>query len=141
MTAIDLNTPERGNLIKQMHLFVTPKPLARPRIKSMGGTSQTYTPMENQAEMMSNMCYYKPLYLRIPVIIDQYFVFPQFRNDPFPTSNKFGDVDNLAKAVNDNLVRTEIISDDRLVVGGEQFKMFGAEPMCVILIWEACVPA
>lgn len=97
--------------------------------------------MVNQAEMMIEMCRYEALELSIPVIVDHYFYFVRFKQDLFPTSNKFGDLDNLVKAANDNLVRADILRDDKWIVGGEAFKSIGDEPMTVILIWEACVNA
>lgn len=77
-----------------------------------------------------------------PMIIDMVFAFSRgpygtskFKGD-YPVDKRFGDEDNLRKAVNDGLVEKAIIKDDALVVGGHSYKIFDENDYVKIKIWK-----
>jgi len=133
----DINgIPERCNLIDELNLYCIVQPLERPRI---GKGGQFYTPRDNQLNLYREVNYYartKSKLIDFPVIVDCFFFF-KFKTSEkkFPTDNAYGDTDNLVKAIYDALspsskvlknstIERKIISDDRLIIGGENFKLF-----------------
>jgi len=134
-----VNIPERGKIIEEMNLFCIPTPLERPRL---GKGGRFYTPRDNQRYLYKEVNYYaksRTIPINVPTIVDCFFYFKFIgRTVQFPTSKKFGDVDNLTKAVYDSvsastnviksgLVVHKIIKDDSLIIGGESYKLFDKE--------------
>ena len=74
----------------------------------------------------------------IPIIVDHYYYFIGDKTK-FPTSNRIGDEDNLRKAINDALQHKSIriIRDDKMIVGGEQYKLYSDGDHVIIQIWSA----
>ena len=144
--------PRRGELLEELNLFCRIEPLKRPR-------NNYHTPRDNQLSLYNQINYYIPngRYKTIdkPVIIDifTFYSIPKARDKEFPTAQGYGDHDNLVKAVNDalaphskiigKLVAGKILQDDRLIVGGENFKLFdqydedgNSENYCVVKIYK-----
>ena len=132
--------PKRGKNLLRIELYCKAEQLQRPRLSPPGGV---YQPKENQRALLSELSAYTPILggspIDQPVIVDMMFVFgriPRKDQREFPTDKKYGDEDNLRKGVNDGLVATNILTDDRLVIGGETFKVFGKEDHVTIKIWS-----
>ena len=129
--------PSRGKLIEELNLYCTVKPLERPR---KGRDGHFYTPRTNQLELYKQVSWYIPKLPKIyktitcPVIVD-HFIFFSFQDEMYPVAKKYGDKDNLEKALNDALsphsylidkgmMKGKILQDDSLIIGGECFKLF-----------------
>ena len=122
-------------------------PLKRPRL----GRTGIYSPTENQTELIMELRelldFTSPV--RQPLVIDLYICFKKIRpikpysqgtSPIYPVAQKYGDEDNLRKAVMDALVKAEVIADDRFVVGGETYKIFDKEDWFYLAIYEAGDP-
>ncbi len=131
----ELTVPMRDSLLATIPVFCAVAPLMRPRMR--WAVKGVYQPLENQKEFRDALMAYTPLAIAEPVIIDTYISVKAAKSCKlkYPTGRLHGDEDNLRKAINDNLVDRQIITDDKLVLGGENFKFFGPEEMCLILIW------
>lgn len=97
-----------------------------------------YQPLDNQQELRQALTAYDSTAIAEPVIIDTYINLERAKSCKlaFPTGRLHGDEDNLRKAINDALVDRQIVTDDRLILGGLNFKMFGPENQCLIVIWS-----
>ena len=73
--------------------------------------------------------------LNAPVIVDCYIYYKREGKETHPVQKRYGDEDNLRKALNDALVRFDIISDDKLVVGGETYKTFSDDDCAYVFVW------
>lgn len=73
-----------------------------------------------------------------PVIIDTYINLKRAKSSKldYPIGKNHGDEDNLRKAICDALVAKEILVDDSLILGGQNYKLFGPEDLCLIQIWS-----
>ena len=126
----------REELIGEIMIFCTVKPLQRPRINTR--TYQIYQPKENQKELFYELKLYKrdePV--ERPITIDTLICFKSDGKSGWPTQKHYGDEDNLRKAINDALQSCGVISDDKYVIGGENVKCFAEDNYCHIKIWEA----
>jgi len=122
----------RGNLLAKFSLFCRSYPLARPRLNKC---KQVYQPLSNQQEVISELERYDKIKIDRPMFIDVSFYFTKKGNEDYPTSPFFGDVDNHVKALLDNLQRTQIISNDRLVVEIHAIKKWSSEDYIEIEIY------
>lgn len=129
----------RGTLLSTLVLMCAIRPLNRPRIKVYGyNKANVYQPKTNQAELKRELLKYMPMHIDIPVIVDTKIIFERKKNkDKWPIAPRYGDEDNLRKAINDALVDHGTIVDDRLVVGGSNMKVFSDHDMCVVEIYCA----
>lgn len=135
--------PTRKRILLNLVLFCKGEPLKRPRF---GNGNHVYQPKDNQKNLLVELDAYAPLLgamsIDEPIIIDMTFTFdrgnPRYKNfkGDYPTNPCFGDEDNLRKAVNDALVTKKIITDDRYVIGGETYKIFGNDDSIRIKIWS-----
>lgn len=133
-SSFDLELPERGDLLAEIPIFTKITPWERPRV---GKAGNVYQPKTKQAEILRELELYDPLKIDVPVIIDSYIFFQRpGREDLFPIQRRFGDEDNLRKTINDCLVLMGILSDDSLVVGGENYKVFSTEDFAFVKIFE-----
>lgn len=127
-------------------LFCKGQPLKRPRLSSNNGV---YQPKDNQQEILEALWVYTPILdgspIDGPIIVDMTFVFSRnahkfaphgAKRADYPTDKKFGDEDNLRKAINDGLVTTKIITDDRFIIGGSTYKVFGEDDEILIKIYR-----
>lgn len=132
----ELIIPKREHLMAKLPIYCAILPLARPRMR--WHVKGVYQPLENQKEFRDALMAYTPLAIAEPVIIDTYISVKAAKSCKlkYPTGRLHGDEDNLRKAINDGLVDRRIITDDKLVIGGENFKFFGPEESCLILIWS-----
>lgn len=106
-------------------LYCKVHPLARPR---KGVTGSIYQPKKDQLQLKRELALYIPdAIIGEPCIVDckMYFENPA----------RAGDVDNLWKAVLDALVAVKLLTDDRIVVGGEVWKLQSTEDYVEITIW------
>lgn len=128
--------PQRGIKLATIAVFCEVAPLARPRMRWK--VKGVYQPLQNQQELRQALAAYTPLAISEAVIIDTYIALKAAKSCKlkYPTGLRHGDEDNLRKAVNDALVDRQILLDDRLVIGGENFKFFGPEGMCLALVWS-----
>jgi len=134
--------PKRKGQLLKIRLFCKVQPLARVRHDN----NHSYQPKENQKELMLALAPYTALMknepIDYPVIIDLTLLFDRgtpgksAHQGEYPTAPKFGDEDNLRKAMNDALVTAAIISNDRFVIGGETYKVFAEEDGAIINIWS-----
>ena len=120
---------EPGHLLLEMVLFCKALPLARPRI---GIGKHIYQPLENQAPMREEMKAYKSKTIDSPfwLTVHAYYGSP----------NK-GDLDNVVKAVADNLTYLGLITDDRLMRGLTASFESGVEDFVVIRLNEVKLAA
>ena len=134
---MDLSIPIRGKLLAEIPLFIKVEPLQRPRLNRH--SKHIYQPKKNQAFLMDELSNYCIATIEEPVIIDTYINFINRNKTPYdhPVTSQYGDEDNLRKGINDALVIKEIIKDDLLVVGGENYKAFSTEDVVLIRIYIA----
>lgn len=126
--------PLTGRLITEMYIFCRPYPLGRPRMRKDG--SGVYQPLENQAEMREEMlAYHREVPIDRPVVLVARLFYQRPPYQPLPHVSRY-DVDNLAKAIADNLVDQNIITDDRLILKLDITKSYSAEDYMVIRIHE-----
>ena len=115
---------EPGKMVLEMVLFCKALPLARPRI---GIGKHIYQPLENQAAMREEMKAYRG------TTIDSHFWLTVHAY--YGSQNK-GDLDNVVKAVADNLTYLGMITDDRLMKGLTASFETGVEDFVVIRLNE-----
>lgn len=127
--------PERGDLIATLVVYERVLPLARPRMRY--GVKGVYQPLANQQNLRSALASYAPLKISFPVIIDTCVGMLKAKRckTKWPVGRLHGDEDNLRKAINDALIDREILTDDKLILGGENFKFFSSEDICVVRIF------
>ena len=132
---LEVAVPKRDQLIAMFPVYCKVFPLERPR---KGKQGHIYQPKEKQQELMIELGRFDKLNIDYPVIIDTYIFFgrPLNSKEVYPTAKHYGDEDNLRKAINDCLVDKEIIRDDKLVVGGENFKQFNTDDHAIIKIYS-----
>jgi Holliday junction resolvase RusA-like endonuclease len=128
--------PVRHELIGQMVLFCRSMPLPRARLNKYKKT--LYQPNRAQAPMLTEIARYqgKIKILAHPVIIDSYIQFKKRHQLFHPTHVVYGDTDNHAKAIHDNLVKIGIVYDDRYIVGHSTTKAFGSEDVVLVKFWS-----
>jgi Holliday junction resolvase RusA-like endonuclease len=131
---MQLAKPERGELIATLPIFQRINPLARPRLNYHSKT--VYQPKQNQVALLADIQNFSPLEIADPIIVDTYINFEAKGKSSHPVSKQFGDDDNLRKAIADALQSAKIIKDDRLIVGGENYKAFGSEDCCLVKIYH-----
>lgn len=132
---IELNVPLRDQLLYAIPLFVRVEPLMRPRMNFH--SKSVYQPIKNQQELFAELKQHKlkePI--NSPIIVDSYVYYEKKGKETYPTQKTYGDEDNLRKAINDAMVRLGIITDDKMVVGGENYKLFADEDCAYVLIWS-----
>jgi Holliday junction resolvase RusA-like endonuclease len=108
--------------------------LNRPRLNI---AKHVYQPLNNQQEVIAELKNYDPLKLDNPLIMDVVFYFSKKTGSDYPISPSIGDLDNHLKAIADNLVRTHIISDDRIIVEIHAIKCWAKEDYIEIRLYEA----
>lgn len=127
----------RGDLVLYIQAFTRIWPLERPRKAPAG---HMYQPLENQQGLWQELLSYRP-YIPKPVgeavVVDMTIYFERSGKTEYPVGKSYGDEDNLRKGVCDGLVKTSILSDDRWIIGGETWKLFGLEDMVEIKIYKA----
>ena len=121
----------RARLLAEMDLFVRACPLQRGRSKRIGGVHQ---PLGNQAQMLRAMDRYAGLMVSEPCIVEVECGYQSWNSKS--RASKI-DVDNVLKAVLDNLVRVFILADDRFVVGASIVKLPTKENYTSIKIYES----
>jgi Holliday junction resolvase RusA-like endonuclease len=130
-----VSIPLRDKLVAQFHLFCPVKPLQRPRINKH--TRAIYQPTENQIELLNELALFPVDEFNFPMIVDIYINFD--RGDklaPFPIENRYGDEDNLRKAVCDALQAKKVIINDNLILGGSTYKCFNTTDFTLIKIYS-----
>ena len=138
----EVKTVRRGHHLARYTCWGVTKPLARPRFGKHN--KRPYTP-DNQKELRLALAEYEPQKINTSVWIDVDIFFniekEMLENGyKFPTNIKQGDIDNLAKAVLDQLQHPDIqhIKDDKLVVGLSATKQYTTgRSVCVINIYSA----
>ena len=124
--------------ILEIMLFTRIHPLSRPRMGRNKGS--IYQPKENQQELLVEMSNYKqenPISIPVSLEIEICFLRPPKVDIPYPTSNNYGDIDNLSKAIFDAMVTMNILADDNLVIDCMVSKRFNEEDFCKIKIYSA----
>jgi len=131
-----LMIPTRGTLLAKLPVYCDVQPLMRPRMR--GRVKGVYQPLTNQHELRRALSAYNPLRIAEPVIIDTYISLKAAKSSKlaYPVGLRHGDEDNLRKAINDALVAMHMLEDDKFVLGGENYKFFGPEGMCLTLVWS-----
>ncbi len=140
-----ITIPRRDTILGQIVLSCEIKPLARPRASFH--TKGIYQPLKNQEALFAALKAVHPLYIDQACFVDIAITFAMSKSyahsfgkgraSPHPITKQRGDVDNLAKAINDGLVRYKILADDYYIVGQSITKTFGKEDLCLIEIWSA----
>lgn len=128
--------PSRGELLKTMLLFAKVRPLARPRLNRH--TGHTYQPKDNQRSLFQAILPYAKDHTPItePVIVDTCIVFARGNSKGLhPVTQQHGDEDNLRKAICDSM-QPDILGDDRWIIGGHNYKIFGDENCAMIQIYK-----
>ena len=138
----EVKTVKRGHHLARFTCWNVIKPLARPRFGKYN--KRPYTP-DNQKELRASLAEYEPQNINTAVWVDVDIFFNIEKEkleigNKFPTNIKQGDVDNLAKAVLDQLQHKDIqhIKDDKLVVGISATKQYTTgRSVAVINIYQA----
>lgn len=126
--------PTTGKLISEMYIFCRSYPLGRPRMRK--DRAAVYQPLENQAEMREELLAYHritPIDRPVVLVARLFYQRPAYR--PLPHISRY-DVDNLAKAIADNLVTGNILQDDRLILKMDVTKAYSAEDYVIIRLHE-----
>ena len=126
--------PKRGDLLRAIRIPCRVYPLQRPRFSKQGGV---YQPLKNQEELRSLMAREPRLMINRPIIVDSYAYFLPSQRLKWPSTRHWPDEDNARKAILDALQANHIIVDDTLVIGGENWKLFGASECLIVKIYEA----
>lgn len=127
--------PERGELLITIWAFIPIQPLARPRFNK--NSSNIFQPKTNQKALYKELESYPQSRIKEPIIIDTYIQFSKLhKSHSVPIDPKYGDEDNLRKAIMDALQANHIIADDRFVLGGYNFKYLGEEDVAEIRIYK-----
>ena len=129
--------PRRGRLLHSISLPCRAKPLPRPRVVGTKFGQRVFQPLGNQMQLRGLLAHEPELMVTRPVIVDSYVYFKSSKRLQFPATKAYGDEDNIRKAICDGLQAAKIITDDALIVGGENFKLFGDSDSVVINIFEA----
>lgn len=133
-----LFVPERDTLLANIPIFADVKPLNRPRADKFGGI---YQPLKNQHELFQALKNFSSLRIDEPVFVDVTINWPRAKRNTTPhvIARNRGDVDNLAKAINDALVKVKILADDMYIVGQTVTKAWGSGYVASVSIWSVCV--
>ena len=123
---------QKGNLVCRLILFDRSYPLARPRLNK---STHVYQPLSNQSGIISELGRYDSINVNEPMLIDVSFFFKRYGKEDFPIPNGIGDLDNHVKGLLDNLQRTQIIANDRYVVGLHAEKAWSTEDYVEIEIY------
>lgn len=126
--------PRRGELLAILPIFQRIEPLARPRLNYFSKT--IYQPKDNQRALLGEIKNFQPIKIEMPVIVDTFINYVKQTRQDSPANKRYGDEDNLRKALSDALTYAQILIDDRFVVGGENYKWFGDEDCCAVYIWK-----
>jgi Holliday junction resolvase RusA-like endonuclease len=129
----DLYKPVKGTMLQAFCLEQRVKPMPRPRING----KRVYVPdvCSDLANDFSTKMYGAKI--TQPVIVDCHFHFKQASKlSLWPVSQKIGDLDNLNKTIFDSLVKSEVLDDDRLVVGSESTKIFSGSDHVWVFIYS-----
>lgn len=131
-----LPVPMRDQILAELPIACEIKPLNRPR--ALQGGRGVWQPLKNQQELFQALKPFKALHIDVACFVDITIVFrrPVTNKEPHVTRKNRGDVDNLAKAVNDALVKAEILADDLYIVGQSLTKAYGSDDFCMITIWS-----
>jgi len=124
-----------GKLLAEIVLFCKAMPLARPRV---GKTSHVYQPLENQFEMRKQLRPYKmhdPIDKPFWLEVHAFYESPGFRDISRLPCQNF-DLDNVVKAVADNLTFSAIITDDKWLEGITASKQYSVEDYVLIRLNE-----
>ncbi len=131
--------PEVDKLLRTIWVPVHVKPHPRPRIMGWGGPNpRVYQPLRAQQIIARAIRgYVGPEPIEQPIIVHVCSIFPQAKKiAKHPVAGQYGDYDNLLKNVLDAMVRIKILDDDRWVLGGESYKVFGKDHSLFIQIWS-----
>lgn len=136
---MQIRVPVRDRLICKIPLFCRIEPLARPRVNYF--TKRIHQPLDNQQALLTEVSTFDPSKISGPVYVDIAIILQtptpkRGAPPPHPTSKAYGDLDNLAKAVNDALVKAQILADDSIIVGHAITKAFGPEDLATVAIWS-----
>lgn len=126
--------PIRGELIAVLPIFQRINPLPRPRLNYF--TKTIYQPKENQKALLGDIQNFESMEIAFPVIVDTVINFEAKPGAKPPIAIRFGDEDNLRKAICDALTFGKIMVDDRWIVGGENYKWNGSEDCCLVKIYS-----
>lgn len=128
----------RGDKLLTIRVFCRVHPLQRPRVAPAG---HVYQPLDDQLELREELIPYEAIVkkpIAIPVVIDMVFYFSRgTAKQVYPTAPGYGDEDNLRKAMNDALAARGILENDRLVIGGSTWKLFGESDEAHVTVWKA----
>ena len=126
--------PMPGRLISEMYIFSRAYPLGRPRMRK--DASGVYQPLENQADMRDQLHdYYLEEPITRPLCLSARIFYQKPYYAPLEDVSRY-DVDNLTKAICDNLQHCNIIKDDRLILRTDVTKAYGAEDYLIIRLYE-----
>lgn len=130
-----VTSPKRGRLIAAFPIFEKIVSWKRP---GKGRKGHRYQPKSGLIPFMNGLDRYERVEIPGVVIVDWYFFFRRPKNPlhKFPVGKSYGDEDNLRKAGNDALQDLGFISDDRFIIGGEQFKQYATEDYVVLKIYS-----
>jgi len=127
--------PCRGDLIATLPLFVKVSPLARPRLNYHN--KSVYQPKENQQALLAEMNNFEAIEIAFPIICDTFINFAKGKSKTmWAVAQKYGDEDNLRKAICDAMQDAKIVVDDRFIVGGENYKHLATEDVALIKLWS-----
>lgn len=129
---LELKRPQRNKLLEEFVIFRKCTPHKRPRFN--GHTFQIKDKHLIQEFTSNYNAKTTQVIIKEPCIVDQYYFFQC--KDKHPTKPMYGDEDNLRKTINDILVDIGCLHDDRLVVGGEQFKISDIEDWIHVKMWS-----
>jgi Holliday junction resolvase RusA-like endonuclease len=134
---VKLFVPQRGSLLATLPLICAVRPLVRARSRGRG--MGVYQPLVNQEDLFQAIRFFQPMHIDFPCFVDIIVNWapPQKRKSIHCTSTKNGDIDNIAKAVNDALVKQKILTDDIHIVGQAITKAYGDHDQSSVVIWAA----
>jgi Holliday junction resolvase RusA-like endonuclease len=133
--------PVRNEIVAQIPVFATINPLRRPRA-SWHAKGRLHSDLKNQAELFESLRDTAPLGIDYPVFLDVIINWTHSQSVSGPkrplqaTKKNKGDLDNLAKAISDALVKFKVLADDIHVVGQQIVKAYGHDDMATIVIWS-----
>ncbi len=136
--------PIRDKLIAQIPIYCKVSPLKRARANPY--TKGVYQPLDNQKDLLREVKNIEEFLIEEPVFLDiivnweidekKLRKMVKTLNWVHPTNQRQGDVDNLAKAVNDALIKARVLVDDIYIVGQQITKAYGTEDVASIAIWS-----
>jgi Holliday junction resolvase RusA-like endonuclease len=134
---LQLRIPQPDQLLAKLLFNVKANPLARPKVNIWAKSIRQ--PLENQQELLHAVSQVEPYAISEPVHVQILINWPvpetKKKQGPHPIARHFGDIDNLAKAVNDAIVKAKVILDDKLIVGQTVTKAFGKEDVIAVCVW------